>query len=85
MSYNIGWKGICKMPRQKTEAGRYRFYVGMDKEPEVGDTLIKWARRLGTAYPADFVKMVFMLKGYEVAKSLGIVDPEDEKIFNPKS
>ena len=66
------------MPTKKASDKRYRFFVGLDHDMEFGENVIAWSKRLGMAYPAEFIKMVLLLHGREVASKLGVLEERKE-------
>jgi hypothetical protein len=69
----------CIMPRRKADSARYRFWVGLDNQPDVAERIIKWSTRAGLDYPADFLKMLIKFYGLSLAEKMGVADEIDRK------
>jgi transcriptional regulator with XRE-family HTH domain len=72
LSYND--KEVSIMPRIKKDDNRFRFWVGLDNQPELAEQIIDWSVRAGFDNPSDFIKMCVKLYGSALADRLQISD-----------
>lgn len=70
------------MPRKQFKSeDDHRFWLRLDKYPELSNAIKRWSNDAGYDYPAEYIRFVLMRHALKVAEFLGVATPEDKEKF----